>query len=50
MYFEKRYMHHLSLKLATLSTLVTEIVECCPQVTKLGKDEYTGQNGDRWDK
>ena len=44
--FGMRYMHHWSLNLSTMSTLVTELAECCAQVTKLGKDEQTGHNRD----
>ena len=39
-------MHPWSLNLSTMSTLVTELAECCVQVTKLGKDEQTGHNRD----
>ena len=43
-HFFLSYMHHWSLNSATMSTLVTELAECCAQVTKLGKDEQTGHN------
>ena len=36
---KKRYVHGRSLNLAEMSTLVTEFVRCCPQVTQLDRDE-----------